>query len=124
MFEARERGWWCSSPLSRASADGDRIYAVIRGGAINQDGRTNGLTAPSRLAQEAVLRSAYAHAGITPAQVDYIEAHGTGPRWAIPSSSGAGGRCSHRSVPRNENVRWVRSRPTSGTSKPPPESPA
>ena len=44
-------------PLSRAVADGDRIYAVIRGGAINQDGRTNGLTAPNRKAQEAVLRA-------------------------------------------------------------------
>ena len=65
-------------PLSRALADGDSIYAVIRGGAINQDGRTNGLTAPSRLAQEAVLRSAYRQAGISPGRVDYIEAHGTG----------------------------------------------
>ena len=65
-------------PLSRALADGDPIYAVIRGGAVNQDGRTNGLTAPSRQAQEAVLRAAYRHAGIAPGQVDYVEAHGTG----------------------------------------------
>jgi amino acid adenylation domain-containing protein len=65
-------------PLSRALADGDRIYAVIKGGAINQDGRTNGLTAPSGPAQEAVLRAAYRHAGIAPELVDYIEAHGTG----------------------------------------------
>ena len=53
-------------PLSRAVADGDPIYAVIRGGAVNQDGRTNGLTAPSRPAQEAVLRAAYRHAGVAP----------------------------------------------------------
>ena len=53
-------------PLSRALADGDPIYAVIRGGAVNQDGRTNGLTAPSRSAQEAVLRAAYRQAGISP----------------------------------------------------------
>ncbi len=65
-------------PLSRALADGDPIYAVIRGGAVNQDGRTNGLTAPSRSAQEAVLRAAYRQAGVSPEQVDYIEAHGTG----------------------------------------------
>jgi amino acid adenylation domain-containing protein len=65
-------------PLSRALAEGDRIYAVIRGGAVNQDGRTNGLTAPSGPAQEAVLRSAYRHAGMAPALVDYVEAHGTG----------------------------------------------
>jgi amino acid adenylation domain-containing protein len=65
-------------PLSRALADGDPIYAVIRGGALNQDGRTNGLTAPSRPAQEAVLRAAYRHAGMAPGLVDYVEAHGTG----------------------------------------------
>jgi amino acid adenylation domain-containing protein len=65
-------------PLSRALADGDPIYAVIRGGAVNHDGRTNGLTAPSRSAQEAVLRSAYQHAGVSPGLVDYVEAHGTG----------------------------------------------
>jgi len=65
-------------PLSLALAAGDPIYAVIRGGAVNQDGRTNGLTAPSRSAQEAVLRAAYRHAGIAPGRVDYIEAHGTG----------------------------------------------
>ncbi|MHB1561787.1 MAG: beta-ketoacyl synthase N-terminal-like domain-containing protein, partial [Isosphaeraceae bacterium] len=65
-------------PLSRALADGDPIYAVIRGGAVNQNGRTVGLTAPNRAAQEAVLRAACRHAGIQPGQVDYVEAHGTG----------------------------------------------
>ncbi len=65
-------------PLSLAMADGDSIYAVIRGSAINQDGRTNGLTAPSKAAQEAVLRDAYRQAGTLAGQVDYIEAHGTG----------------------------------------------
>jgi amino acid adenylation domain-containing protein len=65
-------------PVSRALADGDAIYAIIRGGAINQDGRTNGLTAPSGPAQEAVLRASYRHAGVSPSQVDYVEAHGTG----------------------------------------------
>ncbi|MDQ3761957.1 MAG: SDR family NAD(P)-dependent oxidoreductase [Actinomycetota bacterium] len=65
-------------PLSRALDDGDRIYAVVMGGAVNQDGRTNGLTAPNRPAQEAVLAAAYQAAGIDPADVDYVEAHGTG----------------------------------------------
>ncbi len=65
-------------PVSRALADGDPIYAVIRGGAVNQDGRTNGLTAPYRSAQEAVLRAAYRQAGVSPGEVDYIEAHDTG----------------------------------------------
>jgi acyl transferase domain-containing protein/aryl carrier-like protein/dienelactone hydrolase len=65
-------------PLSQAIAQGDSVYAVIRGSAVNQDGRTNGLTAPNREAQEQVIQSAFAQAGLTPEQVDYIEAHGTG----------------------------------------------
>ena len=71
-------GMLALKPLSGAIADGDPIYAVIRGGAVNQDGRTNGLTAPNRLAQEAVLRAAYRQAGVSPGQIDYVEAHGTG----------------------------------------------
>src|SRR5205085_7903585 len=71
-------------PLSRARADGDRIYAVIRGSAVNNDGRSNGLTAPSGQAQEAVLREAYAAAGVSPGQADYVEAHGTGTSLGDP----------------------------------------
>ncbi|HWE34976.1 MAG TPA: amino acid adenylation domain-containing protein, partial [Isosphaeraceae bacterium] len=71
-------------PLSRAIADGDPIRAVIRGGAINQDGRTNGLNAPSRAAQEDVLRAAYRRAGVDPGRVDYVEAHGTGTALGDP----------------------------------------
>jgi acyl transferase domain-containing protein len=65
-------------PLTRALADGDPIYAVIRGSAINQDGRSNGLMAPNPRAQEAVLREAYRRAEVAPADVQYVEAHGTG----------------------------------------------
>jgi phthiocerol/phenolphthiocerol synthesis type-I polyketide synthase C len=65
-------------PLSQALTDGDQIYAVLRGSATNHDGRTNGLTAPSRHAQEAVLAEAYRHAGLSPSSVQYVEAHGTG----------------------------------------------
>jgi acyl transferase domain-containing protein len=65
-------------PLSQALTDGDQIYAVLRGSATNHDGRTNGLTAPSRHAQEAVLTEAYRHAGLSPGTVQYVEAHGTG----------------------------------------------
>ena len=64
--------------LSDALADGDPIQAVIRGSAINQDGHTNGLTAPSGLAQEAVLRQALANAQVDPAAITYVETHGTG----------------------------------------------
>ncbi|HEU5380162.1 MAG TPA: type I polyketide synthase [Ktedonobacteraceae bacterium] len=65
-------------PLSRAQADGDPIYALIRGTAVTQDGRTNGITVPNGTAQEAVMRTAYQRAGISPAQIQYVEAHGTG----------------------------------------------
>ncbi|MEW5809827.1 MAG: type I polyketide synthase [Actinomycetota bacterium] len=64
--------------LSDAQRDGDRILAVIRGSAVNQDGRSNGLMAPNPASQMAVLRSAYAAAGVEPRDVDYVEAHGTG----------------------------------------------
>src|SRR4029077_14287696 len=65
-------------PLGRALADGDRIYALIRGSAINEDGRTSGMTVPSLDAQQAVLRDAYRRSGVRPGDVHYVEAHGTG----------------------------------------------
>ncbi|MEV1318853.1 type I polyketide synthase [Micromonospora arborensis] len=65
-------------PLSRAQADGDPIYCVIQGGATNSDGATEGLTVPSREFQEDVLRRAYRNAGVEPADVQYVELHGTG----------------------------------------------
>jgi acyl transferase domain-containing protein len=64
--------------LTAALADGDDVHAVIRGEAVNQDGRSNGLTAPNRFAQEEVVREAYARAGVSPRDVRYVEAHGTG----------------------------------------------
>lgn len=64
--------------LSSAIADGDPIYALIPGSAMAQDGRTNGLMAPSSEAQESLLREAYLNAGISPGSVQYIETHGTG----------------------------------------------
>lgn len=71
-------------PLSEALADGDSIYAVIRGTAVNQDGFTHGMAAPNPQAQAAVLREAYRRAGVAPAQVQYIEAHGTGTKLGDP----------------------------------------
>lgn len=64
--------------LSEAQAEGDPILAIIRGTAVNQDGRTVSLTAPSGLAQEAVIQQALAAAGVKGQDIDYIECHGTG----------------------------------------------
>ena len=70
--------------LDDAQAAGDRIIAVIRGSAANQDGRSNGLTAPSGPAQEAVLRDALADAQLEARQVGLVEAHGTGTALGDP----------------------------------------
>ena len=64
--------------LSAALADEDPIHALILGSAIHQDGRTNGLMAPSSEEQEILLRDAYKAAGILPNTVQFVEAHGTG----------------------------------------------
>ncbi|MFI7601295.1 type I polyketide synthase [Actinoplanes sp. NPDC049681] len=70
--------------LSRARADGDRIYAVIRGSAINHNGASGGLTVPSVEAQAEVIGAALADGGVDPATVDYVEAHGTGTALGDP----------------------------------------
>ncbi|WP_280481946.1 type I polyketide synthase [Nocardia cyriacigeorgica] len=64
--------------LADAQAAGLPIYAVIKGSAVNSDGRSNGITAPNRWAQQQVVEQAYARAGVPPQQMDFIEAHGTG----------------------------------------------
>ncbi|NEQ76569.1 MAG: SDR family NAD(P)-dependent oxidoreductase [Okeania sp. SIO2C9] len=71
-------------PLSQAVANGDQIYALVKGSATNQDGYSNGLTAPNPLAQEALLKAAYKNAGVSPGNVQYIEAHGTGTKLGDP----------------------------------------
>ncbi|GAB3444011.1 type I polyketide synthase [Streptomonospora sediminis] len=64
--------------LADSRRDGDRILAVLRGSAINHNGRSNGIVAPSESAQQAVLRDALAAAGTDPADIGMVEAHGTG----------------------------------------------
>ncbi|MFJ6837056.1 SDR family NAD(P)-dependent oxidoreductase [Streptomyces sp. NPDC091209] len=70
--------------LTDARRDGDRVLAVVKGSAINQDGRSQGLSAPNGPAQERVLRAALADAGLRPEDLDYVEAHGTGTRLGDP----------------------------------------
>ena len=62
----------------QAVADGNQIVAVVAATAVNSDGKKAGLTVPSSQAQAALLTQTYARAGIAPAEIDYIEAHGTG----------------------------------------------
>ena len=64
--------------LSEAEADGDRIWAVIRGSAVNHGGASVGLTVPHTPALEQVMETALSEAGVLPSEVDYLEAHGTG----------------------------------------------
>ena len=70
--------------LSDAIADGDNVIAVIRGSAVNHDGPSGGLTVPSAQAQRTVVGDALANAGLDPAAVGYIEAHGTGTSLGDP----------------------------------------
>ena len=85
--------------LSDALREGDRLLAVVRGSAVNQDGRSNGLLAPNPAAQMAVLRAAYANAGVLPNEVDYVETHGTGTLLGDPIEARALGTVLGRGRP-------------------------
>ncbi|PSL48621.1 acyl transferase domain-containing protein [Saccharothrix carnea] len=76
-------------PLSRALADGDHVYGVIRGSAVNNDGATEGLTVPSGEAQEQVVRAAVRRAGLAADDVQYVELHGTGTPVGDPIEAAA-----------------------------------
>lgn len=75
--------------LEDARRDGDRVLAVVRGSGVYQDGKTNGIMAPSGPAQEHLLRRTWQRAGLEPASADYIEAHGTGTRLGDPLEAAA-----------------------------------
>jgi acyl transferase domain-containing protein len=70
--------------LEKAEADGDHIYGVIKGSGINQDGRTNGITAPSAESQKELELEVYNKYGINPETISYVETHGTGTKLGDP----------------------------------------
>jgi len=70
--------------LDQAISDGDQIYGVILGGTSNQDGKTNGITAPSSIAQTELQTEAFNRLGICPSTIGYVEAHGTGTKLGDP----------------------------------------
>jgi acyl transferase domain-containing protein len=91
-FDARANGFvpgeGCGivllKPLAEALTEECKIYAVIRGAAVNHNGRTSALTAPSGLAQQQVIRSAIKNARISPGDISYVETHGTGTALGDP----------------------------------------
>ncbi|KAI1127334.1 putative polyketide synthase [Nemania abortiva] len=82
--------------LSHAVRDGDTIFAVVRGSALNSNGRTPGVTLPSVEFQEAVIRKAYSSASLDFADTDYVECHGTGTAVGDPIEIEALARCFSR----------------------------
>ncbi|GAA3213553.1 SDR family NAD(P)-dependent oxidoreductase [Actinocorallia longicatena] len=85
--------------LTDALRDGDRVLAVVRGSAVNSDGRSQGLTAPHPGAQRAVIRAALDQASIDPDEVGLVETHGTGTPLGDPIEFGALASIYGRGVP-------------------------
>nr|WP_296778300.1 type I polyketide synthase [Rhodococcus sp. (in: high G+C Gram-positive bacteria)] len=90
-------------PLADALRDGDRIYSVIRGSGVNQDGRTIAIPVPNPVSQRVLAERVCAEAGIDPKDVGYVEAHGTGTSVGDPlemeALGGAYGAVEGREIP-------------------------
>jgi acyl transferase domain-containing protein/surfactin synthase thioesterase subunit len=88
--------------LSEAERDGDKIFALIRGTAVNNNGFNDTLPATSVSGQLALLETAYHNAGIEPHEVHYMEAHGTGTKLGDPNEAGAIGEFFRRGRGQNK----------------------
>ncbi|RUR32199.1 SDR family NAD(P)-dependent oxidoreductase [Vreelandella andesensis] len=94
-------GLFLLKDYDQAVADGDNILAIVAGSAVNTDGHKSGLTVPNPSAQIELMRRAYEQAGITPDEIDYLEAHGTGTAVGDPIETRAIGEAlgKHRKTP-------------------------
>ncbi|MFD5340679.1 beta-ketoacyl synthase N-terminal-like domain-containing protein [Streptomyces hawaiiensis] len=92
-------------PLDAAMRDGDHVYCVIRGSAVNNDGGRAGLGVPSQDAQQAVIEAAHRAAGVTAADVTYVELHGTGTPVGDPVEARAIGEAIGAKRPQGDPVR-------------------
>ncbi|MEU2826753.1 beta-ketoacyl synthase N-terminal-like domain-containing protein, partial [Streptomyces bacillaris] len=99
-FDARANGYvrgeggaaLILKPLAAALADGDTVYGCVLGGAVNNDGAGDTLTAPNAAAHAAVLTAAYDRAGVDPGQITYVELHGTGTEVGDPAEAAGLGK--------------------------------
>ena len=91
-------------PLSRALAEGRRIYAIIRATGVNQDGRTPGMTVPSQESQAELVRDCCRMAGVEPGTIQYVETHGTGTPVGDPIEARALGSVLSATIPPLPNV--------------------
>ena len=76
-------------PLHEALRDGDTVRGIIRNTGVNQDGKTSGITLPSRQAQESLIQTVYDKAGLNPLDTSYVECHGTGTPAGDPLETAA-----------------------------------
>ena len=86
---AEGAGFILLKSLAKALEDGDKIDAVIVETGANQDGQTAGISLPNPVAQEELAREVYQRAGVSPKEIDYIEAHGTGTKAGDPAELNA-----------------------------------